>query len=185
MSDPVQPGQDGFVTVRELGLQGMVTLRGDLGDAVIQGAVEAATGQDMPAQRGILGGLGSGVAWMSPDELMVFCEAEKAHALADLLGRALEGRHHLAVDVTDARAVFALEGTAVREVMSKLCPVDMAPGRFEPGEIRRTRMAQIPAAFWMPETGVIHVICFRSVAGYAHDLLLNATRTPLDMPGWR
>ena len=172
---------EGFVRVREMGQQGMVTLRGDLGAAALQSAVEAATAQGTPGPREIHGGLGSGVAWMSPDELMIFCDPGKARELADLLGGALKTQHHLAVDVSDARAVFAIEGQGAREVLAKLCPVDMAPGRFEPGEIRRTRLAQIPAAFWMADGQTIHLVCFRSVAQYAFDLLSNAAETPLDV----
>ena len=175
------PGAEasGFVRIREMGRQGMVTLRGDLSAAGLQSAVEAATAQDMPGQREILGGLGSGVAWMSPDELMVFCDANKAGDLAGLLGDALRGQHHLAVDVSSARAVFAIEGQGAREVLAKLCPVDMA--RFTPGEIRRTRLAQVPAAFWMADATTLHLVCFRSVAQYAFDLLANAAETPLGL----
>ena len=36
---------------------------------------------------------------------------------------------------------------------------------------RRTRMAQVPAAFWLDEAGNFHLICFRSVADYAFELL--------------
>jgi sarcosine oxidase subunit gamma len=50
----------------------------------------------------------------------------------------------------------------------------MAPGRFEPGELRRTRMAQVPAAVWMADAQTIRVICFRSVAGYVSGLLEDA-----------
>ena len=170
---------DGFVHLREMGRQGMVTLRGDLASAAVQGAVEAATAQEMPGTRQILGGLGSGVAWMSPDEVILFCDAGKARALAGLLGDALRGQPHLAVDVSSARAVFAIEGQGAREVLAKLCPVDMAG--FAPGEIRRTRLAQVPAAFWMADTETVHLLCFRSVAHYAFDLLTDAAQTPLGL----
>jgi len=36
-------------------------------------------------------------------------------------------------------------------VMAKLAPVDLVPGQFEPGMIRRTRISQVPAAFWMKD----------------------------------
>lgn len=188
MSDPQSAASDGMakgtVQVQELDRQGMVTLRGDLSASALQDAVKAATGQDIPTQRGILGGFGAGVAWMSPDELMLFCDAEKASALAELLDQALSTSHHLVVDVSDARTAFALEGQDVRGVIAKLAPVDMAPGQFEPGEIRRTRLAQIPAAFWMPDRETLHVLCFRSVARYAFDVLRHAADTPLGIKGW-
>ena len=72
------------------------------------------------------------------------------------------------------RAVFQLGGAGAREVIAKLCPVDMAPGQFEPGMFRRTRMAQVPAAFAMIDAETIEIICFRSVAEYVFDLLCVA-----------
>ena len=160
--------------VREKGLQGMVTLRGDLASGPLKSAVKSVTGHDVPGHRGIHGGLGGGVAWMSPDELMVFCDYDHAEAQAQALTVALAGQHHLAVNVSDARVVLSVSGGAAREVMAKLAPVDLAPGQFEPGEIRRTRLAQIPAAFWMPDGETFHVVAFRSVAQYAFDLLTAA-----------
>ena len=173
---------EGFVTVEEAGRQGMITLRGDLSEPAFIAAVEAASGCAMPQRRGITQGrleddAGASLAWMSLDELLLLVPHDRAPALTQELGQALTGQHHLCVDVSDARAMFRLAGGAgVREVAAKLCPVDFAAGAFAPGEIRRTRMAQIPAALWMPEEGTLCVICFRSVAQYAFDLLKTAAK---------
>ena len=180
MSDAISalPGSvyDGFVRVEELGPSGMITLRGELASAELQKAVKAATGLAVPGQRGADFENDSGVAWMSPDELMLFVRyGDVADKLAHL-EKTLSGTHYLAVDVSDARAMFGLSGEAVREVIAKLCPVDIAPGMFGPGEIRRTRMAQVPAAIWMPAEGQMRVVCFRSVARYVFDLLKDAAR---------
>ncbi|MBF9029932.1 sarcosine oxidase subunit gamma [Rhodobacterales bacterium HKCCE3408] len=160
----------GIASVTEMGLQGMVTLRGD--HAEIAAAVKKVAKQDLPGQRRINGGLGKGVAWMSPDELLILCAYEDAASIVEKLDKELKDAHHLAANVSDARAVFAVEGPAAREVIAKLCPVDMAV--FEDGEIRRTRMAQVPAAFWMAGPDTIHVVCFRSVARYVFDLLATS-----------
>ncbi|MEM6376087.1 MAG: sarcosine oxidase subunit gamma family protein [Pseudomonadota bacterium] len=165
---------DGYARVAEAGLNGMITLRGDFSDPAFGKAVKAVIHLDIPDTREIVFDGGNGLAWMSPDELMVFVPYEDAAKTVAALGTALEGQHHLAANVSDARAMFVLSGASVREVVAKLCPVDMAPGQFEPGKIRRTRMAQIPAAIWMPKEGEIRVICFRSVAQYAFDLLKDA-----------
>ncbi len=89
------------------------------------------------------------------------------------IDKALKRQHYLAVNVSDARAVFCLSGPGAREVIAKLCPVDMSKGAFKPGQFRRTRMAQVPAAFWMEEDSIT-IICFRSVADYVFNLLKNA-----------
>jgi sarcosine oxidase subunit gamma len=80
------------------------------------------------------------------------------------------------VEVSDARAVFDVIGPHVREVLAKLAPVDLAPGVFEPGEMRRTRLAQVAAAFWMTGPDSFRVIAFQSVAQYVEDLLKTAAK---------
>ncbi len=52
----------------------------------------------------------------------------------------------------------------------------MAPGAFEPGAFRRTRLAQIAAAIWLTGPETAHVLCFRSVARYAFDVLAAGAR---------
>jgi sarcosine oxidase, subunit gamma len=59
------------------------------------------------------------------------------------------------------------------EVLMKLAPVDLAA--MVPGELRRTRVAQVAAAFWAADGGYT-VVCFRSVAGYVMGLLTHAAQ---------
>ena len=165
---------DGFVRVEEIGLQGMITVRGDLSAPAVKNAVTGVTGVDMPGQREANILEDQGIAWMSPDELLVLTPYDEVEDKLALIEKGLKGQHSLAVNVSDARAVFRLTGQGVREVMAKLCPVDMSPDAFGPGQIRRTRMAQIPAAFWMPDAQSVQIICFRSVAEYAFNLLRTA-----------
>ena len=160
--------------VVERPLQGMVTLRGDLADKALAKAVKAATGCAMPGQRGIVEADGKAVAWMSPDELLLLVPYDETAAVVAGLDEALAGLHHLAVDVSDARAVFAIGGPGARELLARLCPVDLSPAALRPGELRRTRLAQVPAAFWINATGGITLVCFRSVARYAFDVLAGA-----------
>ncbi|MEO1137849.1 MAG: sarcosine oxidase subunit gamma family protein [Pseudomonadota bacterium] len=164
----------GYVTVREMGLQGMISLRGDLASAKLKKAVKAVTGQAIPGQRGFNGSRDGGVGWMSPDELLLLVPYREMTAGLAEMETALTGEHYLAANVSDARALFCVEGDAAREVIAKLCPVDMSADGFGPGQIRRTRMAQIPAALWMPSEGQVEIVCFRSVAQYAFDLLKDA-----------
>lgn len=179
MSDAVSAlagaASKGYCKVTEAGRVGMVTIRGDLTDAGFAMAVKSVTGLGVPARRQITAE-GPRLAWMSPDELLLFCDADAAPDQAAALAEAVAGSHALAADVTDARAVFHVEGAAVREVMAKLTPADVAPGVFEPGEMRRTRLGQVPAAFHMPDATCFEVIAFRSVALYVFDLLSNAAK---------
>lgn len=165
---------EGFVRVEEIGLQGMITLRDDLASVKVKNAVTGVTGVDMPGQREANIIKDQGIAWMSPDELLVLTPYDEVEDKLALIEKALKGQHYLAVNVSDARAVFHLTGSGVREVIAKLCPVDMSPDAFGPGQFRRTRMAQVPAAFWMPDAQTVQIICFRSVAEYMFNLLKTA-----------
>jgi sarcosine oxidase subunit gamma len=173
MSKPVSAlagaRSEGFVTVEEAGLAGMITLRGDLGDKALAKAVKAATVAAMPGPRQITSGEHGQVAWMSPDELLLFVMHARVDGVLADLEAALSGVHALCVDVSDARAVFRLKGALVRDVLMKLTPTDLRT--LAPGQFLRTRLAQVPAAFHMRDAETVEIICFRSVAGYMFDLL--------------
>ncbi|RME16382.1 MAG: sarcosine oxidase subunit gamma [Alphaproteobacteria bacterium] len=170
--------EEGYCTVADAGLTGMVTIRGDLADAGFRAAVKKATGCAVPGQRQIGPARAGGrrLAWMSPDELLLFCGHDEAEALVAALGEALAGQHALAVNVSDARIVLRLEGPACREVMAKLTPADVSPAAFGPGEMRRSRLQQVPAAFYMPDEQSFTVIAFRSVADYVFRLMATAAK---------
>ena len=164
----------GYVTVKEQGLQGMITLRGSLDDKALRSAVKKLTGLDVPGVTGCAFEGGYGVAWMSPDELMILCPYAEAPEAVAKLSDALKGTHHLVANLSDARAVFHVIGAQAREVIAKLAPVDMSPDAFPEGHARRTRLAQVPAAFWMRGEDTVELICFRSQAKYVYDLLGRA-----------
>lgn len=164
----VAPGE---VTIREAGLRGMITLRGDLSDKKLRALCTGLSGVDFPAQNQANCVGQKGLAWMSPDEMLVMVPHDAVQNGLDKIAKALKGRHHLASDVSDARAVIYVEGTFAREVIAKLAPVDLHPDTLKPGDFRRTRLGQVAAAFWMRDQDTFEVICFRSVAHYAFDLL--------------
>ena len=165
---------EGFARVEEAGLRGMITLRGNLASVKLKNIAKKITGVEVPKPGHAHIAGESGLAWMSPDELLVLVPYETVESALTELDKALKDHHYLAVNVSDARAVFCLSGPGAREGVAKLCPVDMSKGAFKTGQFRRTRMAQIPAAFWMGEEESLTIICFRSVAEYAFNLLKNA-----------
>lgn len=175
MPDPVSPLNgatfQGFAAVREIGPLGMITLRAKPGTRGLDKALRAAAGTALPGPRRFVRAGEALCAWMSPDEyLLVLPRAGVAAALA-ALAAGLEGQHHLAADVSDARAVFRIEGPKADQVLRKLTPADL--DALAPEEVRRSRLAQIAAAFWA-EDGGYTLVCFRSVAGYAMGLLSHS-----------
>lgn len=180
MSEPISAlnhaSFDGIAKVEEIGLQGMITLRGDLSDKVLAKAVKDATGQKVPGQREALVKDDTGVCWMSTDELLVLVPYQEVETRLAAMANALSGTHALAVNVSDARAVFRISGASAREVLGKLAPVDLSPEAFQPGQIRRSRLAQVAGAFWMDDGETLRVVCFRSAADYVFKLLKIAAQ---------
>lgn len=180
MPEPVSALQGrvatGEVTISERGLQGMITLRGDLADKGLRAVCKSVTGVAFPEQGKANVDGAKGLCWMSPDEVLVFVPYAETAATLAAIEKALKGKHYLAVDVSDARALLHVEGTFAREVMAKLAPVDLHPDTFKPGDFRRTRLGQVAAAFWMRDDDTFEVICFRSVAEYAFDLLAASAK---------
>ncbi|MEP5761352.1 MAG: sarcosine oxidase subunit gamma family protein [Litoreibacter sp.] len=167
---------DGFVRIAEKGMRGMITIRGDLSDRAFCKAVEDVAGVEVPGQ-GMCNTKGDkAIAWMSPDEILVMMPYAEALIATRTFNDALMGSHGLVVNVSDARAVFRLQGADVRDVIAKLCPVDASADALATGQVRRTRLAQIAAAFWMVDETTLDLICFRSVAQYAFDVLSYAAR---------
>ncbi|MEL7465848.1 MAG: sarcosine oxidase subunit gamma family protein [Pseudomonadota bacterium] len=158
-------------SIRDLGPTGMVTIRGDLSAAGFKKAIKSATGLAVPALRKVTAGGGKSLVWMSPDELLLVCDYAESAATVAAIGEAMGDAHHMAVDVSDARCVFAVSGAGARELIAKGAPVDMAPEAFGAGDVRRTRLSQVAAAFWMAEDGALTLVCFRSLGQYVFDWL--------------
>ena len=109
----------------------MISLRAKPGVAGLDAAIRAVTGTGVPAQRRIEVAGDCAAAWMSPDEYLLILPYGDTGAALEKIAAALAGQHHLAAVVSDARAVFRIEGDRADQVIRKLCPVDM--DRFEPG----------------------------------------------------
>ena len=126
-----------------------------------------------------LDGRGEAAAlWMSPDELMILTPYGQADAACAEIAKAMAGAHHLALNVSDARAMFAIEGAGARAVLAKGAPADLSAAAFGPGDLRRTRVGLLAAAFWMTGPERFELICFRSYAAHMWGWLQAAAAAP-------
>ena len=162
---------DGFCQIREIGPLGMISLRAKADVKSLAKAIKAAVGTKVPAARRIEMAGDRGCGWMSPDEYLLILPYGETGAAMAAIAKAMGDDHHLAAVVSDARAVFRVEGAKAEQVLAKLSPVDFA--KLEPNELRRTRAAQVAAAMWRDEAGYT-VVCFRSVAAYMMGLLSHS-----------
>ncbi|CAM3223156.1 sarcosine oxidase subunit gamma [Paracoccus aminovorans] len=155
---------------------GMIQIRADLSRA--GDAIAGAAGLAVPAQ-GCTTTDGSRVlGWMSPDELLlVLPKAETAAALAALQD-ALSTEHALALDVSDMRAVFRIQGAKALQVLTKLCPADLSA--MPENGLRRTRAAQVACGIWREPGGYV-LVGFRSVGDYLRGILTGAASPGTDL----
>ncbi len=149
----------------------MVTLKAEPTKPT-RAAIKRALGTPVPAPRTIA----NGVAWMAPDEWLIMVpEGQTPQAVIGRLTAEIKAPM-LAVDVSDARAVFTLKGNKAREVLAKGAPVDLSPTAFTPGDFRRTRLGQVAVAFWMEAEDEITLVCFASLKQFMFDWLVNAAQ---------
>ena len=163
------------IRIEDRGPVGQVSLRGDLDGEALRAAVKAGVGVDVPGPlRADFDGA-RGAVWMSPDELLLFIAYDQADALVASLGEALAGEHHLAVNVSDARAVIALAGGGVAEVLAKGAPLDLSEPAFPVGTARQTHIGGVAVGFWRKAEHEWEIICLRSFAHYLFDWLVESS----------
>lgn len=172
------------VALAEAPLMAMITVKGDLGAPAMAAAVERAVGAPVPAVRRVETAGDRRALWMAPDELMLQGPYAERMAMLAAAEGALTGQAAMVLDVSDARQIFTLTGDGAREVLAKGAPVDLSRQSFGLGDLRRTRIAQVAAAFYQTGEGpdVFEVYCFRSYAPYLWRWL-GASAKSAAMPG--
>ncbi|WP_370045950.1 MULTISPECIES: sarcosine oxidase subunit gamma [Salipiger] len=174
MSDVMAPMagacSEGLISIEALPPQGQISLRCEVSD-------------DYRAKLGELLGLGvpeplsaveegdRALLWMAPDELLLLLPYDAVPEVLEQLNTTFEGWFIAITDVSDARAQFRLSGPHLRDVLSKVTPADMSPDAFTPGMVRRSRLAQVAAGYWLRSASEAQVFVFRSVGDYAFRVL--------------
>ena len=157
-----------LIGIKETGLRGMITLRGDLASEALQAAVDEAVGLKVPEPLAMSADGDARAIWMSPDELLLLCGYADANAAIVRIGEQMGDAHHMALNVSDARAVIRLTGSRVGEVLAKGAPCDCSDHGFPVGTARRTHLAGLAVAFWRLEQDVWEIVALRS---YSHHLM--------------
>ena len=157
-----------LIAIEETGLRGMITLRGQLASEALESAVDEAVGLKVPGPLSLIADGNARVVWMSPDELLLFCEYDETDAAVARIAEQMGDAHHMALNVSDARAVIRLSGDRVGEVLAKGAPCDCSDQGFPVGMARRTHLAGLAVAFWRVEQDAWAIVALRS---YAHHLM--------------
>ncbi|MBB94509.1 MAG: sarcosine oxidase subunit gamma [Rhodobacteraceae bacterium] len=170
------PDFQGIARIRTEDSCGMIALRADPEAAGALAVIGSRLGLDMPGPLAAQVSGDTAILWMSPDEMLVICPAADVPGHLDALHKAMAGHHAMALDVSDMRMRFTVAGVHAREVLAKLCPLDMSPEGFTPGTMRRTHLGQVAAGIWIGADGAFNIVCFRSVGAYVFDLLKVAAQ---------
>ncbi len=177
---PERTGAEGLtIAVKEIDDRGMIDLRGLADDKTFLRAAKDVLGFDLPLQPRTSASAGDIAAlWLSVDQWLITCARGEAPLMHARLVTALKGVHSLAVDMSDARAIFRLEGDNAREVLNKGGSVDFTAPEITAGFVRRIRYAEIAALVHVVSTApyVAELYVFRSYADYAWSHLVTTAR---------
>ena len=167
------------IALQEIDDRGMIDLRGLAQDQSFLSAARTVLGFDLPLSPRTSAGEGAVKAlWLSVDQWLITCPRSEAPSLRLRLVEALQGIHSLAVDMSDARAIFRLTGDNGREVLNKGTSVDFTSPEIAQGLVRRIRYAEIAALVHVLSTGPFNcdLYVFRSYADYAWSFLSFTAR---------
>lgn len=149
---------------------GMILFRGDLKSKTLQNTIFEATKVKVPI-RGKISSEGQvSIAWMSPDELLLFVPLKQVKDLTETLAKKMVDEDTLIWDISDLRTVFEIEGDFIREVLAKNTPADLNRDKMKKSVFRRTRFGQVAVAFWFESDTKWFLICRRSEAEYIQNL---------------
>jgi sarcosine oxidase subunit gamma len=160
-SDP-----DAGVTLRALPFQASNILRGDSGDAAFRAAFHADLGFDLPvAPNHVSGQSGVTALWLGPSEWLILGHMDPV---------ALAGQRHAVIGNGDGQQIIALSGPRARDVLGKLCPLDLDAPELAPGRCARSILARCAILLHPQLGGAYHIHVARSFADYAWRLLADA-----------
>ena len=156
------------VEMCELAFRGHINLRGDSGDEAFQAGVESVIGVRVPIEPNIVARSGeNAIAWLGPDEWLVFSPPESREEMATKLTDALASLHASVNDISSGQTIIRLRGTRARDLLSKGCPVDLHPRVFGPAQCAQSHIAKSNALIiQVDEEPTYDIVVRRSFADY-------------------
>lgn len=116
--------------------------------------------------------------WLGPDEWLVIAPDGAAERVATATRAAFGGAPGSTVDVSANRTTLRLSGPRSRDVLEKVCALDLHPRAFGPGQCAQTLLGRTQAVLWQVDTGspepAYRLLVRSSFACYLADLLLDA-----------
>lgn len=115
------------------------------------------------------------VLCLGPGDWLIVSHEREPSGLREHIERDLPQPGLVLVDLTPGLAVLEVQGSAIREVLSKGCGLDFHPRSFPTGRCARTRLAQIPVVIeCLSEPPRFELYVPRSYFHYLHAWLIDA-----------
>jgi sarcosine oxidase subunit gamma len=162
------------VSLLELPLRSMVTLRGD--SAGLAESVKQITGCNLPAEpcHAVMND-DHAVLWMGPDEWLVVGRPETRAELPVSLRTALGDAHAGVTEVGESMAIFGLGGPRARDLLAKGCTIDLHPRAFRAGQCVSTLLAKAQVTLHqLDDAPTFNIFVHRSFAVYLWRWILDA-----------
>lgn len=119
----------------------IINLQGSAGDAAFREAVQNGIGMDLPESTDTVASSGTHtVLWLGPDRWWLVSLPEMASALEGDLNTALNGQAIAVTDVSHGWTAVRIGGEAARDLLAKLCSLDLHPRSFKPGSCVQTEL---------------------------------------------
>ncbi|MDA3646809.1 sarcosine oxidase subunit gamma [Saccharopolyspora indica] len=113
--------------------------------------------------------------WLGPDEWLLIGPDGRAPTLLPALAEALADSLGSTVDVSASRTALRLSGPRSRDVLEKLCSLDLHPRSFPPTRCAQTLVGRTQAILWhLDHEPTYRLLVRNSYAPYLADLLLDA-----------
>ncbi|WP_321855272.1 sarcosine oxidase subunit gamma [Paraburkholderia tropica] len=162
--------------MREQPFRDLVNVRGELSDAAFVEAFERTVGCRPPAAPNTVARSANyDVLWLGPDEWLVRSSAPvRAGVLEAKLAPEIGECYAAAVDVGSGYTVVEVEGTRVRDVLSRGCPLDLHPSLFKPGQCAQSLYFKASIVLIPVEADRYELVVRRSFADYFCRIMLDA-----------
>jgi len=156
-----------IVEIRERPFMTQVDVRLPADEAAF-GAVESAVGARPSATPNRSTGSESGarIVWLGPDQWLVVDPSRTPGALEAVVAAALAPFGGTAVDVSAARTILEIEGSAARDLLASACSIDLDPRVFGPGTCAQTMLARVDVVLECLAPELIRVFVRASFATY-------------------
>ncbi len=134
------------IVMSEVPHRTIINIRGTASDPAFSSAVQTATGLALPSAANTVSTEGVWqILWLGPNEWWITGPDGEAESLVEALRANFAGQHATACDVSESRAINALKGPGVREVLMRGVSLDLHPREFRVGQCAQTGVSRANA----------------------------------------